>query len=69
MIITIIHQNNNYNKNNYNIVIHHIWAILQSDWLRYSQYITSYTVGSKNEMAEKTKLKSFANRKTAKYSL
>ena len=30
------------NVTHYNIVIHRIWAILQSDWSKYSPYISSY---------------------------
>jgi hypothetical protein len=34
---------------NYNIVIHRIWAVLQSDWLNYSPYISSYTASSEKQ--------------------
>jgi hypothetical protein len=33
----------------YNIVIHHIWAVLQSDWLNYWPYISSYTASSEKQ--------------------
>jgi hypothetical protein len=33
----------------YNIVIHRIWAVLQSDWLNYSPYISSYTASSEKQ--------------------
>jgi hypothetical protein len=32
-----------------NIVIHRIWAFLQSDWLNYSPYISSYTASSEKQ--------------------
>ena len=33
----------------YNIAIHRIWAVLQSDWLNYSPYISSYTAISEKQ--------------------
>jgi hypothetical protein len=33
----------------YNIVIHRMWAVLQSDWLNYSPYISSYTASSEKQ--------------------
>jgi hypothetical protein len=33
----------------YNIVIHRILAVLQSDWLNYSPYISSYTASSEKQ--------------------
>jgi hypothetical protein len=33
----------------YNTVIHRIWAVLQSDWLNYSSYISSYTASSEKQ--------------------
>jgi hypothetical protein len=56
----------------YNTVIHRIWAVLQSDWLNYSPYVSSYTASiAKNKMAvqklhefcEAEKKKIFALRK------
>ena len=48
------HSRSNFSMNNthYNIVIHRIWAVLQSDWLNYLPYISSYTASIvKNKMA------------------
>ena len=50
-----------YNNVTHNIVIHCIWAILQSDWSKYSPYISSYTANSKNKV--------FKNKKKANFSL
>jgi hypothetical protein len=51
----------------YNIVIHRIWAVLQSDWLNYSPYISSakkkMAVQKLHEVCDAEKRKIFALRK------
>ena len=40
-----------------------MWAILQSDWSKYSPYISSYAASSKNKMAAQKQQEFFEQEK------